>query len=72
MMYVRVCVVANGGGQCAKGDLTCTPGGSSTLAHMTYGSGSYISDSAKFVQQAYQSAKGASAAATAPAPGRRI
>jgi cutinase len=39
---------------CAKGDLTCTPGGSSTLAHMTYGTGSYISDSAKFIQQAFQ------------------
>jgi cutinase len=49
---------------CAKGDLTCTPGGSSTLAHMTYGTGTYISDSAKFIQQAFQ--KGA------PGPGRRI
>lgn len=56
--------------QCAKGDLTCTPGGSSTLAHLTYGTGSYISDSAKFVQQHFQGAKGAFAAA--PGPGRRI
>jgi cutinase len=46
---------------CAKGDLTCTPGGTSTLAHMTYGSGSYISDSAKFVAQAYAKSGGASA-----------
>ena len=39
---------------CAKGDLTCTPGGTSTAAHMTYGTGSYISDSAKFVQEQWK------------------
>jgi cutinase len=53
---------------CAKGDLTCTPGGKSTLAHMTYGSGTYIQDSARYVQQQFQKlgrakSKGASNAA---------
>ncbi|KAF1811183.1 alpha/beta-hydrolase [Eremomyces bilateralis CBS 781.70] len=45
---------------CVQGDLTCTPGGSSTLAHLRYNSGSYISDSAKFVAQQYQKLGGSS------------
>ena len=44
---------------CAKGDLTCTPGGKSTLAHMTYGSGTYIQESAKYVQRQFQALGGA-------------
>jgi hypothetical protein len=41
-------------------------GGSSTLAHLSYGSGSYIPDSAKFIQQQFQKLGGKSASTTAP------
>lgn len=46
---------------CVKGDLTCTPGGTSTLAHLSYGSGTYVQDSAKFVQQQFQKLQSSSA-----------
>jgi cutinase len=50
---------------CAKGDLTCTPGGTSTAAHLSYGSGTYIQDSANFVKQAFAKSGGVAAAAPA-------
>jgi cutinase len=53
---------------CAKGDLTCTPGGTSTAAHMTYGTGTYISDSAKFVAQAFAKIKDTGGAGSAEIP----
>jgi hypothetical protein len=43
---------------CVKGDLTCTPGGSSTLAHMQYGGGNYIPESARFIQTQLQKVAG--------------
>jgi pimeloyl-ACP methyl ester carboxylesterase len=39
---------------CAKGDPVCG-GGSNILAHLTYGTGAYMGESAKFIQKQFQS-----------------
>jgi cutinase len=57
---------------CAKGDLTCTPGGKSTLAHMTYGTGSYISSSASYVQRQFQALGGSKSKGVSKAAERLV
>jgi cutinase len=53
---------------CAKGDPVCG-GGSNILAHLTYGVGSYMSESAKYIQKQFQSGGTAGPNASALARG---
>ncbi|KAF1987590.1 carbohydrate esterase family 5 protein [Aulographum hederae CBS 113979] len=44
---------------CVPGDLTCTSGGESTLAHLSYGNGDYIPASAQFIADQYKKSRSA-------------
>ncbi|KAF2403665.1 alpha/beta-hydrolase [Trichodelitschia bisporula] len=52
---------------CNKGDLTCTPGGTSTLAHMQYTSGKFIPESAQFIAEQWKKLGGGGAGAAVTA-----
>lgn len=45
---------------CNKGDPTCTPGGSNIMAHANYLSGSFVQDSAKYIQKKFLKSRGGS------------
>jgi cutinase len=53
---------------CAKGDPVCGAG-SNILAHLTYGTGNYMSESAKYIQKQFQSGGTAGPNASALARG---
>lgn len=59
---------------CASGDPVCSAG-SNILAHLTYGSGKYMSESAKYIQKQFKSGgssgPNSSALARGGKPGRR-